>query len=226
MNAWNRISAYVNRQKKSLRKATETFQALIQASPLTIFVLNPDGRVQLWNQAAARVFGWTTEEAVGQVLPIVPEGKMPEFLGLLQRALDGESLHGVEARRRKKDGTPVDIRAYTVTLYDSQGRITGIMAVVDDITLEKQAAEALRKSEERYRTVADYTYDMEYWVDQQRQVLFMSPACERLTGYPAQAFIDDPPCWIVSYTRRTVPVLSSIGRRPDTVPRFMIWIFA
>jgi PAS domain S-box-containing protein len=66
------------------------------------------------------------------------------------------------------------------------------VAVFDVITARKQAEEALRASEERYRTVADYTYDMEYWINEAGNVVYMSPSCERFTGYPAQAFLDDP----------------------------------
>jgi PAS domain S-box-containing protein len=61
-----------------------------------------------------------------------------------------------------------------------------------DITQRIQAEGALRASEERYRTVADYTYDMEYWVDPEGKIRYISPACERLSGYPAQAFVNDP----------------------------------
>lgn len=56
----------------------------------------------------------------------------------------------------------------------------------------RQAEEALRKSEERYRTVADYTYDWEYWIGPDGQWLYCSPSCERITGYPAKQFLDRP----------------------------------
>ena len=55
-----------------------------------------------------------------------------------------------------------------------------------------EAAEALRASEERYRTVADYTYDWEYWRGEDGGIRYMSPSCERITGYRAEEFIEDP----------------------------------
>jgi PAS domain S-box-containing protein len=55
-----------------------------------------------------------------------------------------------------------------------------------------EAAEALRESEERYRTVANYTYDWEYWRAPDGKILYMSPSCERITGYCAEEFIEDP----------------------------------
>ncbi len=56
----------------------------------------------------------------------------------------------------------------------------------------EQAQKALRESEERYRTVADYTYDWEYWRAPDGKILYMSPSCERITGYRAGEFIENP----------------------------------
>ncbi len=61
-----------------------------------------------------------------------------------------------------------------------------------DVTQLTRTEETLRKSEERYRTVADFTYDMEYWIDADGKILYLSPACERVTGYSAEALVADP----------------------------------
>jgi PAS domain S-box-containing protein len=50
----------------------------------------------------------------------------------------------------------------------------------------------LRKSEERFRTVADFTYDWEYWLGPDGNYLYVSPSCERITGYRADEFHSDP----------------------------------
>jgi PAS domain S-box-containing protein len=62
-----------------------------------------------------------------------------------------------------------------------------------DITEREADGEKLRAAEEKYRTVADFTYDWEYWVGVDGALLYVSPACERITGYTAQEFADDPP---------------------------------
>ncbi len=68
-------------------------------------------------------------------------------------------------------------------------------------TLAGQVATALQnarlfaeqqQAEERFRTVADFTYDWETWLGPDEQYLYVSPACERITGYAAQELIDDP----------------------------------
>ncbi len=64
--------------------------------------------------------------------------------------------------------------------------------IVVDITERMQAEAALKESEEKFRTVADYTYDWEVWEDPRGVYLYCSPACERITGYSPEAFMNDP----------------------------------
>jgi hypothetical protein len=50
---------------------------------------------------------------------------------------------------------------------------------------------ALRQSEEKFRTMADFTADWEYWVGPDRKLIYTSPSCERITGYRAEEFLED-----------------------------------
>ena len=61
--------------------------------------------------------------------------------------------------------------------------------------LEQLVAERtadLKKSEEKFRTLADFTYDWEYWVDVDRRMLYVSPSCERISGFAPVSFYEDP----------------------------------
>ena len=61
-----------------------------------------------------------------------------------------------------------------------------------DIIERKRVEDALRKSEEKFRTLVDWTYDCEQWVDPQGNIEYISPSCERITGYRPEDFIADP----------------------------------
>ena len=54
------------------------------------------------------------------------------------------------------------------------------------------AVEALANQETKFRTVADFTFDWEYWIGPQAEVLYMTPSCERVTGYAREQFVADP----------------------------------
>lgn len=61
-----------------------------------------------------------------------------------------------------------------------------------DIIKQKQASDTQRESEEKFRTVADWTYDWELWLDPNAKIAYSSPSCERITGYLPREFTDDP----------------------------------
>jgi PAS domain S-box-containing protein len=125
----------------ALQEASQMWRALIQASPLAIVVLDPRGFVTTWNSAAERIFGWNETDVSGQGLP--------ETLGDLIGECRSEdagygrvaSLAGFELRRRRKDGSTIDIELWPAPLYDVRGEFTAQLAIVADITERKRAQE-------------------------------------------------------------------------------------
>ena len=71
-----------------------------------------------------------------------------------------------------------------------------------ELSERQQAEEALRESEERFRTVADFTYNWEYWLAPDGTFTYISPSVERITGYRADEFLQDP--GLVGETLRTL----------------------
>ena len=67
-------------QFEEIQNAYEHHRALIDASPVAIVDFDLDGRVRSWNAGAAEIFGWTADEAIGRVSPIVPRTSSPAFL--------------------------------------------------------------------------------------------------------------------------------------------------
>jgi PAS domain S-box-containing protein len=80
---------------------------------------------------------------------------------------------------------------YAYPFIGSAGKPSGVVEYVRDVTERVNAEHALLESEQRFRTVADFTYDWEYWIAPDRIFLYVSPSCERITGYAADEFIKD-----------------------------------
>ena len=130
------------RMEEILQKTNDQLKVIIQSSPLGIYDLTPSGYVKsIWNPAAERIFGWKREEVVNQYLKIVPVDKKEEFASSIQRVLKGDIASDFEAVRLNKDGTRIPISISTSLLHNEKGEITGILAMVADITDRKKAEE-------------------------------------------------------------------------------------
>src|SRR5437870_6787828 len=108
------------RAERALREANEHLAAVIQSSPLAIYTLDPTSTVQTWNRAAEALYGWRAEEVIGRPLPTIAQD---------MEELRGEALRGLEATRRRKDGTAVNISLSVAPLHDAAGRVTGILSI-------------------------------------------------------------------------------------------------
>ncbi|MFH1742050.1 MAG: PAS domain S-box protein, partial [bacterium] len=83
----------------------QMLQAIVDASPLAIIALDPDAKVRMWSPAAEHIFGWSEEEVIGQLNPLVPKDKQKEFISVFEKVLAGEKYTGHEVSRRRKDGS-------------------------------------------------------------------------------------------------------------------------
>ena len=138
----NFLEEIVRERTAELHKSNQTLSVLIEASPLAIFVLDTEGRVSLWNPAARSMFGWDEQEVLNKPFPLVPSERRDEFEAAFEAALAGQKpVTGYETRRQRKDGSLVDVTVWTTALRDQQSEVSGIMAIVADIT-ERKAAEA------------------------------------------------------------------------------------
>src|SRR3990172_5110328 len=177
---------------EALRKTSETLQALVQASPVGIAILNPEGIVEMWNPAAERMFGWSVDEVRGQPLLTIPEGKEEEHRTLRERVLKGGASNGVELQRRAKDGALLDISLSTAPLRDLDGNISGIVGMMADITERKRTEEKLREREEWLSTTLSSIGDAVIATDIAGRVTFLNPAAQSLTGWGQEEAVSRP----------------------------------
>lgn len=126
----------------ALQKTNETLQSIILSSPLPIIAVDMDGIVKLWNPASEKTFGWSESEALGCFIPTVSEDKIMEYKEISEKIVKKE-VSNFEVKRRKKDGSPIDVNISAVLLHDREGKPNGILSIQMDITDRKQMLEEL-----------------------------------------------------------------------------------
>lgn len=142
------------RSDEALTEANQNLRTLLTASPVAIVALSTEGLITLWNPAAERVFGWSEAEVLGKPLPFIPEEKLGEHRSMRARDLRGEHFSNLELRRKRKDGSSIDISVSTAPLLNAKGVMTGLISLYIDVTEQNRIQNALKESEEWYRLMA------------------------------------------------------------------------
>lgn len=170
--------------EETLRASEEKYRSVMEASGEPIVVYDAEGNAVYMNPAFTRVFGWSPEELLGEKIPYVPREHESETLERVNEVLtspDGYSSY--ESRRLTKSGDTLDVIIGASAYRDRDGAYQGMVANLRDITARKRAEEALRESEERYRSVMEASGEPLVVYDTEGRVVFFNPAFTRVFGW-------------------------------------------
>jgi two-component system, cell cycle sensor histidine kinase and response regulator CckA len=130
-----------------LRATHRRLEELVAGAPLAIIVLDNDTNVLMWNEAAVEMFQWTADEVLGKPLPTVPPEEIEALDTMRVRERRGESMRAVTARRRRKDGTVLDVQVSTAPLRDRDGTVIGVIGMVADVSEQRRLEAQLRMAQ-------------------------------------------------------------------------------
>lgn len=169
-----------------LPQADALFQSLFDFAPDAIIVVNNKGFILQANAQAGKIFGYVKKELIGKPVDIlIPERfrkshdeHLKEYIQNPRKRFMGDEL---ELYGLRKDGTefPVDIALNYVPTKD--GII--VLSIVRDITVHKRMEEALRLSEEKFRSIFENAAEGIFQTSMERRILAANPACVNLLGY-------------------------------------------
>ncbi len=115
------------------------FAAIVEFSNDAIISKNLNGIITSWNPAAERIFGYTSQEAVGQsmLMLLLPDQANEEFM-ILERIARGERIDNFESVRVRKDGKLIQVSVTISPIRNTAGKIIGASKIARDITIQKQ----------------------------------------------------------------------------------------
>ncbi|MGQ9682087.1 MAG: PAS domain S-box protein [Anaerolineae bacterium] len=162
------------------REAAARLAAVIESAEDAIVALALDGTIQHWNPGAERLYGYTSEDMIGQQFTalILPQDahEMAELIG---RVRCGERVPRREAMSLRKDGTLVNTSLSIAPIRDAEDRVSGISWISSDITEQKQAEALLQ----RYRLFSENTRDIVLFVQRDGRIIEANRAAVETYGY-------------------------------------------
>lgn len=170
------------RAEDALRQAEEQYRLLFESNPLPLFVFDRQTlKFLAVNEAAIRQYGFSRREFLAMtILEIRPEEDIPALLKNIAKP-----LHGLQEatvwRHRKKDGTLIDVEIVRHNL-DFHG-IEAELVAPHDITKRKRAEDALRKAEEKYRSIFEDAVVGIFQTTPEGRPISINRALARMHGY-------------------------------------------
>jgi PAS domain S-box-containing protein len=135
-----RIEAQLRDSEQRLR----LLGSIVESSDDVIVSKNLDGIITSWNKCAERIFGYTSEEAIGQPITIViPSDRHSEEREILTRVRRGERIEHFETVRQCKNGSLIVVSLTVSPVKNADGKIVGASKVARDITAQKRARDQI-----------------------------------------------------------------------------------
>lgn len=130
----------------------EYLESIIDNSADAIVTTALDGKITSWNQGAEKIFGFSETEAMGSVMPFIPEFLLAQEYENIEKIKKGEVLRDIETLRRKKDGTIIEVSLALSPIKDAAGAVIGVSGISRDISEKKLVEkELIRRSQELAR---------------------------------------------------------------------------
>jgi len=173
------------RTEEELRESEEKYRLLIENSHDIIYTLSPDGVFRYVSPSWTSLLGHPVSDVIGRSFTqFVHPDDIPRCMQFLKKTInEGCPQPYIEYRVRHADGSWRWNSSKSVPLRDDHGKVTGYEGIASDITERKDAENALRESEEKYRHILENLQDAYFQTDNDGKIILANPSTARLYGF-------------------------------------------
>jgi len=181
------------RAQERLRESEEKYRTILENIEDSYYEVDLAGNLTFFNDSMCRIWGYPKEELIGmndrQYTDQENAKRLFQAFNKVYRT--GEPSRECDWGIIRKDGTKRYLEASVSLRKDPSGKPIGFRGIVRDITERKQADEALRESEERFRQLAENIREV-FYIHEEGRHRYVSPAYAEIWGRPPQTLYEDP----------------------------------
>jgi PAS domain S-box-containing protein len=178
--------------ENALRESEEKYRQLVENSPNMIYFIDPKGFIRYANSQAAKALRARPDNIMGKHLSEIYRPELArQQMDTIRHVIDSRTpVHREEFVQMPSGDQWMDVRL--TPFIDSSGDVIGVLALTHDISDRKQAEEALRESEEKYRQLVENTHDIIYLISPEGILTFVSPSWTDLLGHNTEDVAGKP----------------------------------
>ncbi len=187
----------------AMQESQARFRTFVEESRDGFVIINKNGMIVTWNKAQEKITGIPQQKAINspyweiQYQLMTPASRKRVSLEILRNRLQNALGDKTDAYLNRVSEVEIVSAAgefksiLTSSFPIETGQNYFIGSVVYDITERKETETALRNAERKYHIVADNTADWEFWLSPEKEFIYVSPSCEKITGYTRDEFQKD-----------------------------------
>jgi diguanylate cyclase (GGDEF)-like protein/PAS domain S-box-containing protein len=167
-----------------INNQTNQFTNIIESSDDAIISKSVDSIVLTWNLGAEKIFGYTSDEMVGQpITKLFPDNRLNEEIEFVDKIKKKQRVKSFETERITKQGKLIYVSVTLSPILDPHGELIGVSKIARDITAHKKAEIAFAHEHERLRVTMDSIGDAVITINSKGLVEYLNPIAEKLTGW-------------------------------------------
>jgi PAS domain S-box-containing protein len=183
-----------------LRQSEERYRTILEETKEAYYEMDLGGNFTFFNDALCNHLGYSREELMGMNYKVyVPPEKVEDAFGIYNKVYSsGKTAQMIDVVQIKKDKTRIFVETSASPVKNEGNEIIGFRGVMRDVTKRRESEEAIKRSEERYRTIMDEMHDDYFETDLAGNYTFVNDALCRSLGASTEKLIGS------NYRDRTV----------------------